>query len=248
MSQRLRVAHLPTIDSTSVEVRRRWLAATDREPLVLRADEQVAGQGRHGRSWVSPRGGLWFSMAAPVHPPMSRFAAMPLAIGLAVVDALESVCGLDCRVKWPNDVLVADRKLAGILCQAEAGGERAFVIVGVGINGNFPESALPGDLRHPATTLLAQLGKPVDLDALLADLLPRLEAVIAAYDAGRQPPLTEILPPRLAWMGRAVRLSDASLASDARGRLVGVDDTGGILIDQGGRSTAYRVGDLSLDA
>lgn len=246
VSRRLHVEKLSSIDSTSAEVRRRWLASAGREPLVLRADEQVAGQGRHGRSWASPCGGLWFSMAAAIQPPLGRFAAMPLAIGVAVADAIEAVCGLACRVKWPNDVLAADRKLAGILCQAEAGADRAFVVIGVGINGNFPESALPGGLRQPATSLLSQLGKPVDLGALLADLLPRLDQVVAAYDAGRPPPLPELLSSRLAWIGRAVRLSDASLASDARGRLMGVDDDGCVLIEQGGRPIAYRVGDLSL--
>lgn len=247
MSRRLYVEKLSSIDSTSAEVRRRWLAANRREPLVLRADEQTAGQGRHGRSWASPRGGLWFSMAAPIQPPLGRFAAMPLAIGVAVADALEAVCGLACRVKWPNDVLAADHKLAGILCQAEAGADRAFVVIGVGINGNFPESALPDGLRQSATTPLAQLQKPTDLDALLADLLPRLEAVIAAYDAGRPPSLADARLSRLAWIGRTVRLSDASLASDVRGRLIGVDDDGCVLIEQGGRPIPYRVGDLSLD-
>ena len=150
------------------------------EGLVLAADEQTAGRGRLGRAWgTPPRAALAVSvLLRPAPVPPARWGWLPLLAGLAVLDAVH-VTGVDARLKWPNDVLVADRKLAGILAERIAGpdlagvdgGSGGAVVVGVGIN----VSLTPAELPVPtATSLLIEGARRLDRDPLLRALLRAL--------------------------------------------------------------------------
>jgi BirA family biotin operon repressor/biotin-[acetyl-CoA-carboxylase] ligase len=155
------------------------------EGVVLAAEEQTAGRGRMGRSWVSPpRAALTFSLLLkPAPVPPARRGWLPLLAGVAVAAAVRTVAGLDARLKWPNDVLVGEAKLSGIL--AEAVGDA--VIVGVGVN----VSAAPPDLPQKALppTSLRDLGvASLAREPLLTEILAEFERWYLAWrEAGGDP-------------------------------------------------------------
>jgi BirA family transcriptional regulator, biotin operon repressor / biotin---[acetyl-CoA-carboxylase] ligase len=178
-----RVLHFTSIDSTM-----RAAADLDIGGVVV-ADEQTAGQGRHGHGWHSPAGsGLYCSMVLKPNP------VLTLALGLAAVEAIEKVAGVRCDIRWPNDVMLDSRKVAGILVQIA--GDKA--IAGIGINLN--QTSFPPDLAAIATSLRIHTGREIPRDDLLAALVPavdslagedpetvlRLFARASSYAAGRR--------------------------------------------------------------
>jgi BirA family transcriptional regulator, biotin operon repressor / biotin---[acetyl-CoA-carboxylase] ligase len=148
--------------------------APAQEGLVVFAESQTKGRGRHGRAWVSPRGkGLWFSVLLRPEFPLPR---VTVAASVAVASVIRKT-GLDARIKWPNDVTIHGRKLAGILTEASAGA----AILGVGINVNCRPNEIPAGI---ATSLLIETGTPQDRCALAAEVLLALEQFYRAdFDA-----------------------------------------------------------------
>jgi BirA family biotin operon repressor/biotin-[acetyl-CoA-carboxylase] ligase len=147
------------------------------EGTVAVAETQTCGRGRLGREWVSPKGGLWFSVV--LRPELKPVEAVGLVFvsGLAVADVLRELYGLKSETKWPNDVLVNGRKVCGILTEMNTIGEKVnYVIVGIGVNANFDvEKVFPEELRVIATSLENELGRKVKLEELFKALLEKLE-------------------------------------------------------------------------
>ncbi len=140
-------------------------------PFVVLAELQTAGVGQWQAPWDSPEGGFWgtFVMALP-----SAAAAdgLGLRVGLAVTEAIHDLIGTDhVRLKWPNDVLVAGQKLAGILTETVAiGPDQTVALIGIGINANMDVGSLEASLRSRSTTLRAVLGRETDLESLRREL------------------------------------------------------------------------------
>ncbi len=129
------------------------------------AATQTAARGSRRRTWISPRGGAWFSLAVPVDSPQR---VTPVVVGQALLEVLSNYAnGL--TLKAPNDILHDGKKLAGVLCEQTLmpGQTRTTVVIGVGINANFPAAQLGPDLRTPPTTLRDLRGADVDLNALI---------------------------------------------------------------------------------
>lgn len=218
-----RVEVVEETGSTNADVAARARAG---EPpgLVLVTEVQTAGRGRLGRTWSSPpRAGLTFSalLTAPPSP------WVPLLAGVAVCRALADAAGVEARLKWPNDVLVGDRKICGILAEVAAG----WVVLGVGLNVSTRPEELPPD--RPATSVLLE-GGTTDRHTLLRALLRAL-----AGDAS--PGDYRVL---CSTLGRAVsvHLPDATVAT---GTASAVDDEGRLVVtDAAGATTAYAAGDV----
>jgi BirA family biotin operon repressor/biotin-[acetyl-CoA-carboxylase] ligase len=172
----LNVDRVESIDSTGLEARRRIDAGLD-SPLAIVAARQTGGVGRLGRRWVGPLGGLWLSLAWPTD---SLDPLLGLRTGVIVVDAIECLVGRDhdVRVKWPNDVLLDGRKLAGVLVENIVGPTRRWTIVGVGINANIELDQLPESIRPHATTIRDACGREIDLARLEAHVLERLSTLL----------------------------------------------------------------------
>jgi BirA family biotin operon repressor/biotin-[acetyl-CoA-carboxylase] ligase len=148
-----------------------------REGLVVFAESQTRGRGRHGRTWASPRGkGLWFSvlLRPRLQPPAAQ--KLTVAASVAVARAVRLAGSADARIKWPNDVAVGGRKVAGILTEARGG----TAIMGIGVDVNCRRDDFPADVRPVATSLQIETGKPQDRAALAAALLDELDAVYRA--------------------------------------------------------------------
>lgn len=154
----------------------RMLAPGDPEGTVAVADEQTEGRGRLGRSWHAPAGtALLFSILLIPAVEPARLPELSLVAGSAVAEAIADVSGLEPEIKFPNDVLIASRKVAGILAESSEG----RVVLGIGVNANQGAAELPADTQTQPTSLRLELGRRVDRAELLAAILSRLEL---AYD------------------------------------------------------------------
>ena len=213
-----RVEVVATTGSTNADVADRARAG-ELPGLVLVAEEQTAGRGRLGRSWVSPpRAGLHVSALLTMAPS----PWVPLLAGVAVARTLREDAGLSPRLKWPNDVLVADRKIAGILAEVVDG----RVVLGIGLNVSTRDEELPPD--RPATSVAIE-GGLTDRLTLLRSLLHHLAAGATKVDylslcdtVGREVD---------------VHLPDGSVV---RGGASAVDDDGRLVVD----GTPYAAGDV----
>lgn len=147
-----------------------------REGTVIVAETQTSGRGRLKRKWRSPEGGLWISIilrpkAEPKHTPK-----LTLMASVAVVKTITQLFSLKAEIKWPNDVLINQKKVCGILTEATTKGNAVqFTILGIGINANFSLSSFPIGLRDSTTTLQEELKKEIELEALLLTLLEEIE-------------------------------------------------------------------------
>ncbi|HET8592350.1 MAG TPA: biotin--[acetyl-CoA-carboxylase] ligase, partial [Solirubrobacterales bacterium] len=120
--------------------------------LVVTATEQTAGRGRRGSAWFAPPGTcLLYSALLRPHA-LDRSPLLPLAVPLAVCEAAEAVAPVRCRVKWPNDVWIEERKVAGVLVEARP--DEGWAVIGVGLNVAVPQEDFPAELRRRATSLL----------------------------------------------------------------------------------------------
>jgi BirA family transcriptional regulator, biotin operon repressor / biotin---[acetyl-CoA-carboxylase] ligase len=154
----------------------RMLETGDAEGTVAVAEEQTEGRGRLGRSWQAPAGTsvlVSVLLFPPVEPP--RLPELSLIGGSAVAEAILEVTGIEPAIKFPNDVLIRGRKVAGILAESSEG----RVVLGIGVNVNQDREQLPADAQTEPTSLRVELGEPVNRVQLLAAVLLQLER---AYD------------------------------------------------------------------
>ncbi|MBA4179090.1 MAG: biotin--[acetyl-CoA-carboxylase] ligase [Anaerolinea sp.] len=163
-----------TVDTTMVLARREADEGAPHGTLVL-AEEQTAGRGRKGRSFQSPPGeNLYFTFV--LRCPVEQHRRLPVAVPLAVVAAVQAE-GVDAAIKWPNDIWAGDRKLCGMLIDAELTAAGAIALPGIGINVNGDPARIP-ELRDIATSLERELGRRVHREALLARICNELEAAL----------------------------------------------------------------------
>ena len=202
------------IDSTNAEAARR-AGALDVGPYWIRATEQSAGRGRRGRSWTSEPGNLFLTYLGALARPPGEIALLSFAAALAVADVADHVIGRPtARLKWPNDVLIVGRKVAGILLESAALKDgRTWVAVGIGIN----VASAPADVNQPIVALSAVTGaKAITLDALETLLRRRLAFWAGCLERDGFTPLRE------AWLERAHGLGAPVIARLGNEEVTGV--------------------------
>ncbi len=220
-----RIELFDRIDSTNREAVVLAQADIDHGTVIV-ADSQTAGRGRLARTWFSPPGvNLYCSVVVKLPVPSDRLSEwlcwLPLSASLAAAEAIESVVGLRVAVKWPNDLLMAERKVGGILCESgnTSRGE-PFQVVGLGINANGRRDDFPPDIRETATTIAEESGRAVDRNRLLAGILQELEVCLDECFGNRGEKIAIAYSRRCATLGRRVR---ASLPGE--GDIVGVAES-----------------------
>ena len=155
------------------------------EGTVVVAETQTGGKGRFGREWASPEGGLWFSVILRPKTQSGHATKLTLLASVAAAEGIRSLYGLRVEIKWPNDILVNGKKACGILTEGKIKGETMdFAVLGVGINANFGVEALPLNVQELATTLKHELGREVSREALLCELLERMEFYYNSFIRG----------------------------------------------------------------
>jgi BirA family transcriptional regulator, biotin operon repressor / biotin---[acetyl-CoA-carboxylase] ligase len=209
------IEHWPHVGSTNDLLKSRAHEGAPEWAVVL-ADRQTAGRGRQGHAWASPPGNVFLSVL--LRPRFAAVTLIPLAAGLAVAEALPQ---LEARLKWPNDVLVNGRKLAGILAEAQSGsGGVEWVVVGIGINVAMGPEDLPPALRETATSWRIETGATLEPLAAAAAVLGRLRVWYHALAGGQAARVVAAWRERsVPWWGHEVtaRTGDETVRGIARG-------------------------------
>ncbi len=218
-------------------------ARADGRIAVLVALRQNAGRGRRGRAWHAGNG-LTFSCAWPIAPDAPPPSALSLAAGLAVAEAIEDLGVHGVALKWPNDVLVDERKLAGILVELASGQRRARrAIIGIGVNlGSVPE--YPPDGSRAPTAIIEHLAEAPARETVLAAILARLAGRLDAFAEGGFAAMQQDWSRRDAFAGHMVRI-DGDGASRI-GRCEGVDADGALRLATESGLERILSGELSL--
>ncbi|HOQ60664.1 MAG TPA: biotin--[acetyl-CoA-carboxylase] ligase [Vicinamibacterales bacterium] len=226
------------------------------EGTTVAAETQTSGRGRLGRAWYSPEGaGLYVSVVIrpdretagpdappPGVPPHGVPSALTLAAGVALAEAVREATGLAAELKWPNDLVVRRRKLAGILAEASSrGGAVEHVILGFGVN--VKPAAYPADLADRVTSLEAELGHPVDRGALLALALAKIGEGRETLRSGG---LSRILARwrELAPSSVGARVEWRRADGPVEGRTAGLDGDGALLVEARGRVERVVAGEV----
>jgi BirA family biotin operon repressor/biotin-[acetyl-CoA-carboxylase] ligase len=226
-----RMKYLETTESTTW-VARDLLCQQDPARLhgmVIIAEEQTGGQGRLGRVWASPPGGIWTTTILAPRIPIDRVFMVTMAAAIAVARAARKDYDLGALIKWPNDILIGDRKAAGLLLELSA--ENAVVnhaLLGIGIDANIPVAHLPAELRATVTSLSAELGREVDRPALLAAVLREFERRYELLEAEEYEAVAREWRSLSATLGHQVRIT--TLAKSFEGEAVDIDDSGALLV------------------
>jgi BirA family biotin operon repressor/biotin-[acetyl-CoA-carboxylase] ligase len=246
------------LDSTN-----RWLLDEARggapDGLVVVADHQTAGRGRRGRTWVAPPGSSLL-VSVLVRPAVdgegadgemvdsegvdgetfdgARAQLVTMAAGLALADAVMTAAGVQASLKWPNDLVVGDRKLAGLLAEADvsADGQVWAIVIGAGCNVDWPD--VPAELAEIATACNLEAGRPVGRDVVLDAFLDGLGARLASLDD-----VADEYRTRLSTLGRRVRvdLGDRAVV----GLATDLDPTGALVVTpDGGAPLTIAAGDV----
>jgi BirA family biotin operon repressor/biotin-[acetyl-CoA-carboxylase] ligase len=222
-----------------------WAQADAPHRALVAAEWQGEGRGRRGRSWLAGLGGgLLFSLLWRSGRTAAELSGLSLAVGVALVQGLHAQGLSEARVKWPNDILVNDAKLAGVLI--ELAGDMlgpSAAIIGVGVN-----VAGAGDLTRqvgqPVTDLDTHLG-PVDRNTLLLSLAAHLDAGLARFEAGGFAAFQADWQQCHAHQNRTVRIHQAQ-GEPVEGRALGVDDQGALLLETGQGLRRFHSGEVSL--
>ncbi len=222
------VLYFDETDSTNTEAKKAAEAGAPHGTLAV-ADYQSGGKGRRGKNWVSPHGvGIWMSiMVRPkLHP--SCASMLTLVAALSVAEGIGKVCGLDTRIKWPNDIVVNGKKVCGILTEMSTELECInYVVTGIGINVNTEE--FPEEIEAVASSLLIETGDRVKRSSLIGAIMEAYEKYYEAFlTCGNMSGLLEEYNQKLANLGTEVRV--LSPGNEYTGVAEGIDENGELLV------------------
>ena len=237
------ILELPTTDSTSEEAKRLGRAGAPEGTLIW-ALRQTAGHGRFGRPWISPLGNLYFSLLLRPDLPPRQTMQLTFVAALAMADSISAIVPVGAAVtcKWPNDVLIAGKKVAGILLESslDNGGRVDSLVIGIGVN--VASHPPPQDVHYPATSLWAEGATTETARSVLEMFCP---SFLLWYGQWRQ---RGFHPVREAWLARAERLHrpiQVRLQSDTTaGIFADLDPTGALILQQGRGQRLILAGDV----
>ena len=199
------------------------------EGTVVIALSQTKGRGRKGRAWISPPDqNLYLSIILRPQEPANRFGLWTLAAAIAVAHAIHQFTSLPARLKWPNDVMINKRKVAGLLLESAIHGERfKYVVMGIGVNVNLRREDLPEGVRNSATSMAEELGRETDRVGFLQSLLKNLEDQYNVFQTGPRKKILETYCSLSETIGETVTIKGTD--REWTGKAIGIT-TGGELI------------------
>ncbi|MGL6000180.1 MAG: bifunctional biotin--[acetyl-CoA-carboxylase] ligase/biotin operon repressor BirA [Pseudomonas proteolytica] len=231
-----------TIDSTNAEALR-LIDAGQAAPFLVLSERQTAGRGRRGRKWVSPFAqNLYYSLVLRIDGGMRQLEGLSLVVGLAVMQALRDVGVHGSGLKWPNDVLVGSKKVAGILLELVGDpADVCHVVLGIGINANMQSAA---EVDQQWTSIQLETGRSVDRNHLVAHLSQALQAYLERHRDSGFSVIRDEWEQNHLWQGKAVSLIAG--VNQVDGIVLGIDDQGALRLDVNGVEKTYSGGELSL--
>lgn len=236
----------PVLESTNTELKKRITSAPHNlaDGDVVLAEVQTAGRGRHGRKWVAPVGGsLTMSMYWSFPDGYQSMAGLSLLVGLAVCEGLRKVGVEDAQLKWPNDVYLYGKKLAGILVEVEGQiGATAHCVIGIGINVCVPDAEF--DVGQPHTDVTSALGQVPDRNTLAAAVISSLWQLLPEFSQRGFQPFVELWQAMDLFADKKVvlQMGDKRFLGIDRG----VDASGALLVETEDGITRFHGGEVSL--
>ena len=231
-----------SIDSTNAEALR-LIERGQAAPFLVLAERQTAGRGRRGRKWVSPFAeNVYYSLVLRIEGGMRQLEGLSLVVGLAVMQTLRELSIPGVGLKWPNDVLVGQKKIAGILLELVGDpADVCHVVLGVGINVNMQAN---DEVDQQWTSMRLESGKVFDRNHLVAALGATLQRYLALHQAGGFLAIQAEWEQNHLWQGRDVSLIAGVNKID--GQVVGIDSQGALRLRVGGVEKVFSGGELSL--
>ena len=237
------ILYYPATSST-MDVAKQAIREGAAEGTIVIADHQTAGRGRLGREWLSPPDSS-ILLSIILYPKLEVLPRLTMAACLAVAQSIEKVTGLESTIKWPNDVLIAGRKVSGILIESDVQGDTVnYAIVGIALNVNLDPSSIP-EISETATSLKEVLGREVSRLQMLGSLLGEFEALYSAMRRGE--PIDREWRRHLETLGKkvAVRCGDEV----QEGYAEAVDEDGNLLLRRpDGSLVTIAAGDVTRNA
>ena len=233
-----RVVRLERVDSTQASAFALAAAGAEDRTVVV-ADYQAAGRGRRGRTWEAAAGQSLLSTIV-VRPRLApvQWPAYSLATAVAVAEALARTAALAARLKWPNDLLIGGRKIAGILLESRSVGDTATAVIAIGVGVNLAQRAFPAGLAARATSVAIEAGRVVERDALLSALLDSFDAWRARLeDEG-------MAPVRARWLALAETIGRRVSIDGVTGVAIDLDMDGALVLEGGGRRHRVVAGEV----
>ncbi|ROM53064.1 biotin--[acetyl-CoA-carboxylase] ligase [Pseudomonas canadensis] len=231
-----------SVDSTNAEALR-LVDAGHAAPFLVLAEQQTAGRGRRGRKWVSPYAqNVYYSLVLRIESGLRQLEGLSLVVGLAVMQALRESGVQGATLKWPNDVLVGQKKIAGILLELVGDpADICHVVLGIGINVNMQRA---DEVDQQWTSVQLQTGSPVNRNALVAQVGLKLQGYLERHRQDGFVALKDEWEQNHAWQGRPVSLIAG--VSQVDGVVLGVDHQGALRLSVDGVEKIYSGGELSL--
>ena len=181
------IHYYPEVDSTN-EVAKKLAEEGAPEGTIVIAESQYSGRGRRGKKWLSPSGGVWMTIILRPDIPIYKAPQLTLVTGVAVAETLDQECRLDVGIKWPNDILIGEKKVCGILTEVSANPKGLeYVVVGIGIDLNVDVDNFPPGLREGATSLKHELEKEISGAKLVQTFLSNFENLYNDFKIGKFP-------------------------------------------------------------
>jgi BirA family biotin operon repressor/biotin-[acetyl-CoA-carboxylase] ligase len=227
------IRHFEVIDSTQ-DLAIRMAEGNAPEGSIVIGERQKRGRARVGRKWIAPKGGIWMSIILRPKIPTAESTILPLAIALAVCNAIRDVCKVNAKLKWPNDVIINGKKVAGILAEMSCEADRVnYVVVGIGVNANISVRKIESSIKgtpgyYGATSLMKEKGKEVGRIALVRKILTELERVYLKLEKEGADMIIQSWKDLSATLGSNVTVLQNEMCFE--GKAVDIDYDGALLV------------------
>jgi BirA family biotin operon repressor/biotin-[acetyl-CoA-carboxylase] ligase len=239
-----RVKLLESVGSTNTETKNLFLQG-ETEGLIVVAKSQTAGRGRKDRSWLSPDGGLYFSIILKPRLGTENAPLLGLLSACAVARGITKLGVGNVRLKWPNDVLIGESKIAGILSEAiSSDKETVGIVIGIGVNQNCPISEMPHGLEWPTTSVIDELGKETSNESLLCSIVNEIDVRLQTVE--RDSSFNTVLDEwreMSSTLGVRVRIHEEGKTTDGVAKDIGVD--GSLIVETEEGLVNVLMGDVS---
>jgi BirA family biotin operon repressor/biotin-[acetyl-CoA-carboxylase] ligase len=229
---RWQIKEFESVSSTQ-DVARKLATKGEPEGTVIIARHQSAGRGREGRSWFSPRGaGIWATCILRPQISPDRLTLLPILVSNSIASAIEIAVEKKTSIKWPNDVYMGSRKLAGVLCEAESSSKNGttFVLTGFGVNLQKPEGDFPEELQGIATSVEAETGQRLEHSSILNSILEQMADGYQALQKGGWSRIVEEASHRDMLRDRYVKVKIGKRVVE--GRSTGIGENGGLILEE----------------
>lgn len=227
------------VDSTQNRILQ-FLPKTGEGVVLILAETQSKGVGRQGRPWQSPAGGLWFSLALPLNNvTLEQAGSFSMVAALQVAEALQEVNNLSCKLKWPNDILINEKKLAGLLLTTTTKFKKTWLILGIGINVN---NEIPVDLAKIATSIAQVRKQSQGRTRLLESILIKLHTAWAEFDRTGFGPYHKAVESRLTGKGEKIQIKIGTRT--LQGTMKSVDTQGNLLLESAAGTKTVNAGEI----